>query len=653
MASSPGRSRGLALGGWTDREVDVATASPGPSGMGSSTASGARAWRNEPEGDGSLSPVSAALAELALYEAQEDVAFSRGAYGVGEAYGGVVGATSPRPSLTSSPRRQKRHEVALSDARVSHALAAGAVIASDEGGGSSSSRPYAEGPVSFLLDPLGAVDAQALDLKLAAERGEAGAQHEVARRYLFGVAGMERSDAEAARWLRRAAENGVVGAMYNLGSMLMTGRAGTAGAQSAGRPWRDTRAFQCAEGARWFRRAADGGHAKAAYSLGALFAKGQGVGEDHVEAARWFRVARAAGVPTASYALGNLHKRGQGVSHDDAEAARLWEEAVSLGSVPDAAYNLGLAYLEGSGVGRSAELARKWFEIAALPAVDEEGEGRVLGSAEAAYNLGVMHGRGEGGPKCHDEALRWIHAAADPERGNWAQAQLALGHAHAQGLFGLARNGSEAELWYRRAAAQGSKEAKAALQSAKLGPPGDERPVPRPRPGMDPEEARSTLHELRRRAWVEGNEDAAAALRAAGRDPEFVRAAGESCSNCGTRGLDHFACANCRSAMYCNAKCQEEHWNRHMNGHRFRCRKPGAENVDPLGSKTAGKKAAGVVTQGSRANYPGRASTPKNTSPSARKGLQSRPSSAAPPRGTHPATTTPRPISAREWSPAW
>ena len=610
MASPRG---GLALGGWTDREVDAGTTPPDGSRRGRLSARGG-------EEDESLSPVSAALAELALYEAQEDMAFSRGAHGGGRA---------------ASPRRQRRHEVALSDTLVSETMASEAAAESDD-------RPYAEGAVSFLRDPLGAVDGQALDLKLAAERGEGSAQHEIARRHLFGVAGIERSDAEAARWLRKAAENGVVGAMYNLGTMLLAGRAGVAGASSAGRPWRDTKTFQVAEGARWFRKAADGGHAKAAYSLGVLFAKGQGVTADAVEAARWFRVARAAGVPAASYALGNLHKRGSGVRPDPVEAAKLWEEAVSLESVPEAAYNLGLAYLEGSGVARSAESARKWFEVAALPAVDERGEDRLVGSAQAAFNLGVMHAHGEGGAKSNDEALRWIFAAADPKRGNWVHAQVALGRAHAQGLLGLSRDGKEAAVWYRRAAAQGSKEAKVTLSTARLGHPEDVRPVPRPRPSMGPEEAKSTLHELRRRAWIEGDEDAAATLRAAGRDPEFVRAAGEACSNCGAYGLELYACSQCKDAMYCDAKCQEEHWNRHTNGHRFRCRRPGAENVDPRGANGKGRP-------GSRSNSPAKNVAARHASPKhIRDGLPS--------ARVHAALSV-RPSSARhsnrEWSPAW
>ena len=50
------------------------------------------------------------------------------------------------------------------------------------------------------------------------------------------------------------------------------------------------------EAARWFRRAAEQGHAEAQIHLGDLFAAGRGVGQSDVEAARWHKKAADQGV---------------------------------------------------------------------------------------------------------------------------------------------------------------------------------------------------------------------------------------------------------------------------------------------------------------------------------------------------------------------
>ena len=46
-----------------------------------------------------------------------------------------------------------------------------------------------------------------------------------------------------------------------------------------------------AEAVRWYRLAADQGHADAQYNLGWMYANGEGVVEDDAEAVRWYRLA--------------------------------------------------------------------------------------------------------------------------------------------------------------------------------------------------------------------------------------------------------------------------------------------------------------------------------------------------------------------------
>ena len=59
-----------------------------------------------------------------------------------------------------------------------------------------------------------------------------------------------------------------------------------------------------AEAARWYRLAADQGHAIAQSNLGVMYANGEGVVEDDAEAARWYRLAADQGLAGGQNNLG-------------------------------------------------------------------------------------------------------------------------------------------------------------------------------------------------------------------------------------------------------------------------------------------------------------------------------------------------------------
>jgi hypothetical protein len=82
--------------------------------------------------------------------------------------------------------------------------------------------------------------------------------------------------AEATRWYRLAADQGHARAQCNLGIMYATGR---------GVPQDD------AEAVRWYRLAADQGHADAQYNLGFRYANGLGIPQDYVQAHMWYSLA--------------------------------------------------------------------------------------------------------------------------------------------------------------------------------------------------------------------------------------------------------------------------------------------------------------------------------------------------------------------------
>ena len=118
------------------------------------------------------------------------------------------------------------------------------------------------------------------DLLEHAEQGDAVAQNELGSRYYAGR-GVERDDAQAARWIQLAADQGYAPAQYNLGLLHFRNR-GVAGSD--------------AEAARWYRAAAEQGYAPAQAGLGYLHIYGAGVEEDQVLAYMWIELAwRGAG----------------------------------------------------------------------------------------------------------------------------------------------------------------------------------------------------------------------------------------------------------------------------------------------------------------------------------------------------------------------
>ena len=70
------------------------------------------------------------------------------------------------------------------------------------------------------------------------------------------------------------------------------------------------------EALRWYRLAADQGHAGAQSNLGLTYANGRGVPQDDDEAARWFRLAADQGHAGGQYTLGLMYGADRGVPQD-------------------------------------------------------------------------------------------------------------------------------------------------------------------------------------------------------------------------------------------------------------------------------------------------------------------------------------------------
>lgn len=107
-----------------------------------------------------------------------------------------------------------------------------------------------------------------------------------------------------------------------------------------------------------------GGDPAAQFLIGMLYDDGIGRPRDHAEAARWFRAAAERGHAPAQFHLGLLHALGQGVPYDQTQAARWYRAAAEQGFAP-AQFNLGLAYASGLGVPMDYAEATRWYRAAA------------------------------------------------------------------------------------------------------------------------------------------------------------------------------------------------------------------------------------------------------------------------------------------------
>ena len=163
--------------------------------------------------------------------------------------------------------------------------------------------------------------------------------------------GAERNKkAESAKWYRRAAERGHADAQYILGLMYFEGDMGV--------PWDD------AEAVKWCRRAAEQGHSEAQGILGDIYARGKLVPLDTVEAVKWYRRAAEQGDAEAQYSLGWMYHLGQGVPLDKVEAVKWIRRAAEQG-YGEAQEVLGERYSKGEGVPKNKAEADKWFRLAA------------------------------------------------------------------------------------------------------------------------------------------------------------------------------------------------------------------------------------------------------------------------------------------------
>jgi TPR repeat protein len=146
---------------------------------------------------------------------------------------------------------------------------------------------------------------------------------------------------------------------------------------------------------------ADQGAPHAAYNLGLMYARGEGVPKDFAKAASYYQKAAEQGIVEAEYNLAVLYSNGEGVPKDEKQAMTWFLKAAEQGDTR-AAESLGNMYNEGEGAFQNYSEAEKWYRKAAE-----------AGVASAEFNLAVMYDIGQGVPQNFAEALKWYQKAAE------------------------------------------------------------------------------------------------------------------------------------------------------------------------------------------------------------------------------------------------
>lgn len=150
-----------------------------------------------------------------------------------------------------------------------------------------------------------------------------------------------------------------------------------------------------------WRRAADMGHAAAAFRLGAMHEEGTGVDQDIEQALEWYRRAAEHGSERAQFNLAHMYANGKGVARDEAEAAKWYRRSAERGN-PHAQYALGLIQYRGEAVERDLVEAWAWLTVA----VHNFGPGRFRDdAAEVRRRLGeeMTAGQREAAQRLLDE----------------------------------------------------------------------------------------------------------------------------------------------------------------------------------------------------------------------------------------------------------
>lgn len=268
----------------------------------------------ERRADSALPEAQVTLAHVAPEQAVPPSAAPAGApAGLGIA----MTAPTRNPTIDEVMRaRQRAHLATLSERTAQNAAANAAVPASaapaDVAGDAPAPAPEARDNQPIEMPPALVGPSS---LRVAAQRGDASAQFEVAARFAEGK-GIKQDFEQAFVWYQRAAAQGLAQAQYRLATLYERGLGVKA---------------DPARARVWYQRAADQGNLKAMHNLAVLSAGRDQAQPDYPTAVQWFTRAAEHGLADSQFNLGVLSETGLGVARDPITALKWYILAANSG----------------------------------------------------------------------------------------------------------------------------------------------------------------------------------------------------------------------------------------------------------------------------------------------------------------------------------
>lgn len=227
-----------------------------------------------------------------------------------------------------------------------------------------------------------------------------------ARTFLYGTKDTSPDLKKAFSLMQTEAEIGNGFAMHDLGKMLLSGLGCDKDAEAA---------------QQWFEKALASfieeetdtkNPAYLQYRIGKMYAFGYGTDQDYLQAAQWYEKAVAQKNVFAAYSLGSLYHRGQGVEQDEDRAYSLFLMAANDAKNPNAyaAYTLGRMCRDGVGTAASKEQSDSWYRRAYQGFLSIE---QTMADEKLYYRLGQMNLTGTGIPQDLEQAAIYFRKAAD------------------------------------------------------------------------------------------------------------------------------------------------------------------------------------------------------------------------------------------------
>jgi uncharacterized protein len=254
---------------------------------------------------------------------------------------------------------------------------------------------------------------------------------------------------EAIKWTHRAAIRNNRNAQCYLGYLYLE-KIGLIKRAASSRWYRETsESFQTianlnqsspreiSEAARWFERAAVGGHTEAQCCIGKFYALGIGVRRNDLNAMNYYRRAAKQGHRDAQFLLAEMLI--SGFLRNYTEAFQLFKDSAEQGDC-EAAYYLAQLYDCGYGTTPNAQTAMQWYQRASAG-----------GSARASLWLAWSYYHGRGVKKDMSKSAQLFLQAARKGSGE-AQKQTGLMYYHG---LGVKKSLSDSYSWYHIASCQG------------------------------------------------------------------------------------------------------------------------------------------------------------------------------------------------------